>query len=311
MKVLFIDSVHPALEKALTTAGHECIHDYRSSYQEICEKLEGIHGLVVRSRIPIDSGLICRGTSLRFIARSGSGLENIDMETAARHQVAVYSSPEGNRDAVGEHALGMLLMLLNRLHLAHGEVQKGIWDREANRGLELKYLTVGIIGCGHMGTAFAEKLRGLGCRIMAHDKYKKQFAPPQVEEVALETMLQEADVVSLHLPLSAETMGYVNAEFIAAMRKPFFLINTARGQHVDTAALVEGLLSGKVRGACLDVLEFEKKSFENLSADALPESFKQLIAHPKVVLSPHVAGWTVESYRKLAEVLAEKILANH
>jgi D-3-phosphoglycerate dehydrogenase len=303
--------VHPLLEERLTANGFTCDHDYTSSYDALLQKLPAYTGLVVRSRIPIDAALLAAAPRLRFIARSGSGLENIDVEAARRAGIRVVNSPEGNRDAVAEHALGMLLMLLNRLHLADAEVRRGLWRREANRGRELKSLTVGIIGYGHMGSAFAERLTGMGCRILAHDAYKSGFGTVRVEACSLDTVYRDAHVVSLHLPLSAETHHYVSHAFIARMQRPFYLINTARGAHVDTAALVQGLAQGKVLGACLDVLEYEKSSFEGLTADAMPAALAALLRSEQVVLSPHVAGWTVESYEKLSAYLAEKILREH
>ncbi len=307
MKVLFVDRVHPILEERLLANGFECEHNYVSPYSEIVESMADYAGLVIRSRIPVDATLIRAAKNLKFIARSGAGLENIDLTAAKNAGISVVNSPEGNRDAVGEHAVGMLLMLLNRLHLADAEVRQGIWNREGRRGRELCSLTVGIIGFGHMGSAFAEKLQGFGCKVLAYDKYKKGFGGQGVSECSPEKIYNEADVVSLHLPLSEETNYYVDTTFIEAMAKPFYLINTARGKHVNTAALQSGLESGKVLGACLDVIEYEKKSFEHLDFNALPEPFGYLSRSEKVVLSPHVAGWTIESYEKLSRFLAEKI----
>lgn len=307
MKVLFADTVHPVLEQALTARGVECVHDYSSPYEAMKTVLADFEGLVIRSRIPVDDDLLASAKKLKFIARSGSGLENIDLASAKKRGIEVFSSPEGNRDAVGEHATGMLLALLNRLHIADAQVRSGKWDREGNRGTEIKGLTVGIIGYGHMGSAFAQRLSGFSCRILAHDKYKSGIGNEAVEEADLETLLDTADVVSIHLPLSAETHHYVNAAFITRMKKPFILINTARGHHVDTAALAAALDSGKVRGACLDVLEYEKKSLEGLETDQMPAPLQALIQSERVILSPHVAGWSQESYIKLSAVLAQKL----
>lgn len=307
MKVLFADTVHPVLEQALAARGVECVHDYTSPYESLKTVLADCEGLVIRSRIPVDDALLASAKNLKFIARSGSGLENIDLASAKKRGIEVFSSPEGNRDAVGEHAAGMLLALLNRLHIADAQVRSGNWDREGNRGTELKGLTVGIIGYGHMGSAFAERLKSFSCRIIAHDKYKTEFGDEAVEETDLEALLDTADVVSIHLPLSAETHHYVNAAFITRMTKPFILINTARGQHVDTAALAEALDIGKVRGACLDVLEYEKRSLEGLDTSEMPAPLRALFASQRVILSPHVAGWTTESYIKLSAVLAQKL----
>lgn len=308
-KVLFLDSVHPLLEERLSAAGFVCEHEYHSPHDDICRMAGEYTGLVIRSRIPVDAKLLEAAAQLKFIARSGAGLENIDLEAAAAHGVVVVHSPEGNRDAVGEHALGMLLMLLNGLHKADAEVKHGVWNREGNRGRELNALTVGIIGYGHMGSAFAEKLAGMGCQVIAHDKYKTGFARGHVREVSIDEIYRGADVVSIHLPLSEETFHYVSELFINNMSRPFYLINTARGQHVDTAALVKGLQSGKITGACLDVLEYEPRSFEAIDFEQLPAEFRYLAGSSQVVLSPHVAGWTVESYAKLAGYLADKVLA--
>ncbi|MGB6035476.1 MAG: NAD(P)-dependent oxidoreductase [Cryomorphaceae bacterium] len=309
-RVLFIDRVHPFLEEELTRHGFQCAHDYNGSYEAIKKKLPDFQGLVIRSRIPVDKALLEAASHLAFIARSGAGLENIDLAATKDRGIAVYNSPEGNMDAVGEHAIGMLLSLFNHLKKADLEVRKGIWDREGNRGLELAGKTVGIIGFGHMGSAFAKKLSGFDCRILAYDKYKKEYAPSYVEETALELLKAESDIISMHLPLSAETDRYVDANFIRSCKKPFFLINTARGRHVVISDLLKGLDQGRIQGACLDVLEFEKKSFD-LGSDEMPEDFKRLAKSEKVILSPHVAGWTQESYLKLSSFLAEKVLKNH
>ncbi len=306
-RVLFLDSVHPTLDEALGAGGYSCEHDHVCTREALLGKIGDYTGLVIRSRLPVDEQLLNAAVRLKWIARSGSGLENIDLAAAKKRDIHVYSSPEGNRDAVAEHATGMLLSLFNGLHRADLQVRMGLWDREGNRGVELSGRTVGIIGYGYMGAAFAERLQGFRCRVMAYDKYKHGFQSPWVEAVSLHTVQQQADVISLHLPLSVETQKFVNEDFIAAMAKPFYLINTARGQHVDTDALVRGLESGKVLGACLDVLEFEKRSLEGLES-GVPEALQYLQKSPKVILSPHVAGWTAESYYKLSSVLAQKIL---
>lgn len=310
MRVLFLDSVHPILEETLVKPGFECVQNYSCSYDEAREILPDFDGIVVRSRIPIDAHFIAAGTSLKFIARSGAGLENIDLEAAAKAGIKVYNSPEGNRDAVGEHAVGMLLMLFNKLNTADLEVRRGEWNREENRGIEIAGRTVGIIGFGSMGSSFAKKLSGFGCRILAYDKYKSNYAPEYVEEVSLQYLQKNSDIISIHLPISKETDYYIDKSFINACGKSFYLINTARGRHVKTIDLIDAINSGKVAGACLDVLEYERKSFEKLSFESLPDDFKKLIKTPNVILSPHVAGWTTESYIKLSSFLAEKILAD-
>ena len=311
-KVLFIDSVHPILEERLLKLGVICEHDYSSSKSDIEAKIGNYQGVVIRSRFTLDKVFLDAATNLKFIARSGAGLENIDVEYAKQKGVKVIHSPEGNMDAVGEHTIGTLLMLFNQLKKGDDEVRKGIWDREGNRGLELMGKTVGIIGYGYMGSSLAKKLSGFGCQVLAYDKYKKvgswkSEAGSCVQEVSLQELKAEADIISIHLPLTEETQYYVDSNFIASVKKPFYLVNTARGNHVKIADLVQALKSGKILGACLDVLEYETKSFETISKDKLPEDFVYLTQSNKVVLSPHVAGWTVESNIKLSSVLADKI----
>lgn len=310
-KVLFIDSVHPILEERLTKLGVVCEHDYQSPKAAIEAKISNYDGVVIRSRFTLDNTFFDAATSLKFIARSGAGLENIDVAYAEKVGVKIIHSPEGNMDAVGEHSIGALLMLFNQLKKGDAEVRKSIWDREGNRGLELSGKTVGIIGFGFMGSSFAKKLMGFDCTILAYDKYKTGFGTSQFQEVSLEELKAKSDIISIHLPLTAETHYYVNVDFINSCTKPFYLINTARGNHVNTTDLVKALKSGKILGACLDVLEYETKSFETISATQLPEDFVYLTQSEKVVLSPHVAGWTVESYIKLSSVLADKIEATY
>lgn len=278
-------------------------HDYES----LVRAAQGCEGLVVRSKVNIDRAFIDRVPSLRCIGRVGAGMETIDVEYAEAHGVRCLNSPEGNRDAVGEHAVGLLLALLNNIARADAEVRKGLWQREANRGYELGPQTVGIIGYGNMGQAFAKRLSGFGCRVIVYDKYKDFSGLKDIKVLrSLSELQAEADVVSFHVPLTDETHHYLDTTFIDAMAKPFYLINTSRGAVVDTEALVAGLESGKVRGAALDVLEYE-----NMQADGLgdvPECVHFLQRSPRTVLTPHVAGWTVESKYKLAAVLADKMI---
>lgn len=308
MKVAFIDTVHPTLEDELKRNGYQCDEFYHPSREEMKIKIRDYDGIVIRSRFRMDEDFLQHATQLKFIARSGAGMENIDLEYCEKRNITCFNSPEGNADAVGEHAVAMLLSLFNNIIRADAEVRKGIWEREGNRGYELEGKTVGIIGFGNMGSAFAKKLRGFDCKILAYDKYKTNFAPDYVQEVSMEKLMQESDIISLHLPINDETKYFVNADFISKMQKPFFLINTARGKNVNSEALAAGIQSGKVRGACLDVLEYELASFEKLDVTQLPEAFQYLIKSDKVVFSPHVAGWTFESYRKLSSYLSEKII---
>ena len=297
-RVLIADKTHEVLEQKLREAGCEVRVEPDHDYESLVQAAQGCDGLVVRSKVIIDKKFIDRVSSLRCIGRVGAGMETIDVDYAESRGIRCLNSPEGNRDAVGEHAVGLLLALLDNIARADAEVRRGLWQREANRGYELGPLTVGIIGYGNMGQAFAKRLSGFGCRIVIYDKYKHMGT--------LEEVQREADVVSFHVPLTDETRHYLDTAFIADMAKPFFVVNTARGAVVDTEALVQGLESGKVRGAALDVLEYE-----NMQADSLgdvPEALRCLMESKRTVLTPHVAGWTVESKYKLAAVLADKII---
>ena len=307
MRVLHLDTNHPLLIEQLQDAGFENVVDLTSSKEEIQEKIDQFDGLVIRSRIPIDKELLQRAKGLKFIGRVGAGLENIDTEEAARLGIALFNAPEGNRNAVGEHALGMLLMLMNRLHITNREVRMGLWEREGNRGWELEGRTIGIIGYGNMGRSFARKLKGFDCRVICHD-ILPGLGDEYAEQVDLQTLQQQAEVLSLHTPLTPLTDGMVNADFLGRFKHPLWLINTARGRCVVTADLVSALEEGRVLGAALDVLEYEKRSFENLYEQQIPENLDKLFAMDNVVLSPHVAGWTHESKAKLAQTIVDKIL---
>lgn len=309
MKVIFIDTVHPILQDQLEAIGFSCDWYHQHTIADIKRVLPQYDGLVIRSRIPVDKDLLDLASNLKFIARSGAGLENIDLEYAAQKGIVCFSAPEGNRDAVAEHCIGMLLSLFNHMNRADQEVRQGRWKREENRGIELKGKTVGIIGYGFMGEAFAKRLAGFDVRVLAHDKYKSHFGNQNVKEVSLETLQKEADIISFHLPLTKETHFMCNDVFLSNCKKSVYIINTARGKIVETQALVNGLQTSKVLGACLDVLEYEKNSFEQLHKEELPASFEYLIQSNKVILSPHVAGWTKESYIKLSSVLGDKIKA--
>lgn len=306
-RVLISDRTHEVLPQRLREAGFEIRVEPDHDYESLVQAAQGCEGLVVRSKVNIDSAFIDRVPSLRCIGRVGAGMETIDVNYAEAHGVRCLNSPEGNRDAVGEHTVGLLLALLNNIARADAEVRRGLWQREANRGYELGPLTVGIIGYGNMGQAFAKRLSGFGCRVIYYDKYLDNLEKlVDLERVSLETLQREADVVSFHVPLTEETHHYLDAEFIAAMAKPFYLINTSRGAVVDTEALVAGLERGKVRGAALDVLEYEKMQADGLGE--IPASMQYLMQSPRTVLTPHVAGWTVESKYKLAAVLADKMI---
>lgn len=310
MKILFLDTTHPLLEDGLRAQGHELEFDLTGDPVALRARIALVDGLILRSRLRIDEAILTHTKNLKFIGRFGAGLENIDTQAAERMGITCIRVPEGNKDAVGEHAIGMLLSLFNHLQRADQEVRNGIWLRKENTGIELSGKTVGVIGYGYMGSAFVEKLRGFGVRVLIYDKYKKDFAPNWAEEATLKDIFEEADVLSLHAPLTTETHYLVNSAFIQQFKKPFYLINTARGQLVETAALVNALKDKRILGACLDVLEYEKSSFEKFfEAQHLPPPLKYLMQSEQVILSPHIAGWSKESFEKMARVMLEKIMA--
>jgi D-3-phosphoglycerate dehydrogenase len=306
-RVLFIDSNHPILHEELQREGFVCDLQYEWSKEKVMEELHNYIGVVIRSRFKLDKEILSKGTNLNFIARAGAGMENIDVHFAHSMGIHCLSAPEGNRDAVGEHALGMLLMLFNNLNRADKEVRQGVWKREENRGHEIQGKTVGIIGYGNMGSALAQRLKGFDCTVLAYDKYKKNYSDEFAKESTMEELFEKADIVSLHLPLTDETHHLANNAFFQKFKKNIYLINTARGKNVKTDDLVEQIKKGKVLGACIDVLEYEAVSFEALDASKLPEPFQYLIKSDKVVLTPHIAGWTFESHEKIARTLVEKI----
>jgi D-3-phosphoglycerate dehydrogenase / 2-oxoglutarate reductase len=308
MKILFIDSNHQLLHETLQKAGHTCDLNYHWTKEEILANIHKYEGIVIRSKIKITAEIIDKAINLKFIARAGAGMENIDVTYAESKGIKCLHAPEGNRDAVAEHALAMLLSLFNNLCRANKEVREGKWIREGNRGVELKGKTVGVIGYGNMGSAFAERLKSFGVKILVYDKYKKNFGNDQIIETSLEQIFEEADVLSLHTPLTEETHYLINDAFINKFKKNIYIINTARGKSLNTADLVKNMRSGKVLGACLDVLEYELVSFENIDSQNLPEPFRYLAQSDKVILSSHIAGWTVESNEKIAQLLAEKII---
>ena len=308
MKILHIDKNHPLMLSQLAAQGFENYEDYSSSKSEIEAKIADYDGIIIRSRFPIDKTFLDKATRLRFIGRVGAGLENIDVAYAERKGISLIAAPEGNRNAVGEHALGMLLALLNKLKKANNEVKKGLWLREENRGWELDGKTVGIIGYGNMGKSFAKKLRGFDCQVVCYD-----ILPNKGDELARQVPLvdffRQVDVVSLHTPQTPQTVGMINESFINSFAKSFWFLNTARGKSVVTDDLVSALKSGKVLGAGLDVLEYEKASFEDFFGDEeLPESLKYLLEAENVILTPHIAGWTLESKEKLAQTIVDKII---
>lgn len=301
-KILIVDELHPVFKESAAALGYE-VHDRPLiTRAETLAVIAGYEGIAVRTKFLIDKELMEAAPNLKFIARAGAGLDNIDEAFAKEKEIALLNAPEGNMDAVGEHAIGMLLALMNNFRNADLEVRNGIWDREGNRGYELKGKTVGIIGYGFMGRSFAQKLSGFGVQVIAYDKYKTGFSDDYAREVSMEEIVKQSDVLSLHIPLTAETRQMVNEEYLYHFRKPIFFINTARGEVVNTQAVLTAIEQGKILGAGLDVLQVEK-----FPALGNQEWYTTLKSSGRVLLSPHVGGWTFDSYRKISEVLAGKL----
>lgn len=306
MKILLIDKNHPLISQQLSEKNFVLEEDFTSSYEQVLGKIHQYDGLIIRSRIPLDRGFLEKAKNLKFIARVGAGMENIDVAKAQELGIKLINSPEGNRDAVAEHCLGMLLVLMNRLFISSNEVKNNIWLREENRGEEIKEKTFGLIGYGNMGKALAKRLSGFGCKVVFYD-IKPNLSDEFASQVSLRELQEQADILSLHIPLTENTHYLVDEKFISEMKKNFYFINTSRGKNLKTSALVEALKSGKVKGACLDVLEYEKSSFEQIELEN--EDLKYLLASEKVIVTPHIAGWTHESKVKLAQFIVDKILA--
>jgi D-3-phosphoglycerate dehydrogenase len=312
MKILLLDSNHPLITEQLLAKGFILEEDFTSSYDEVLQKINQYDGIIIRSRIPLDKNFLENAQNLKFIARVGAGMENIDLETAKNLGISLINSPEGNRDSVAEHVVAMLLILMNRLFIASEEVKNGIWKREENRGDELLGKTFGIIGYGNMGKATAKRLSGFGVEVIFYDilpNLEDEFA----KQVSLEELQERADILSLHIPLDVSTEYLVDEGFISKMKKNFYLVNTARGKNVKTSALVDALKSGKVKAAALDVLEYEKSSFENLDTSTSlsarnKEDLQFLLESNQVIVTPHIAGWTHQSKEKLAQFIVDKIV---
>jgi len=303
-KCLIVDEMHESIQDLLSQIGIEPVYRPDASREEILDLIGAFEGLLIRSKTTVDRELVDRAVKLEFIGRAGAGLDKIDVEYVESRDIEILNAPEGNRDALAEHAVAMLLNLLNNINRADREVRNWIWDREGNRGVELSDKTVGIIGYGHMGQAFVQRLRAFDCRVLVYDKYKKGFGTKNVEEVSLEKMFAKADVLSLHVPLTEETRGWINAEFFGQFKKNIYLLNTARGEIIPTRDLLNLLDSGQLIGAALDVLEKEK--FDQLSTEQ-KSLFEDLFNRKNVVLSPHVGGWTFASFKRINEVLVGKI----
>ena len=301
-KILVADELHPAFKQGAQDLGFDVIDVPKITREQVLKCIADFDGIAIRTKFNIDKELIEAATRLKFVARAGAGMDNIDVEFAQQRNIKLINAPEGNCDAVGEHAVALLLSLMNNLRKADAEIRNGIWDREGNRGYELKGKTVGIIGYGHTGQAFAKKIKGFGVNIIAYDKYKYRYSDEFVQENSMEQIVKYSDVLSFHIPLTRETKQMVDDEYLLHFKKPIFLINTARGEIVNTQAILRSINSGKILGAGLDVLEVEK-----YPALAEQSWYKELIQNQNVILSPHVAGWTFDSYRKISEVLVEKL----
>jgi D-3-phosphoglycerate dehydrogenase len=301
LKIIFIDTTHPKLIKDLNYKGLICDQAHNKSRSEILKIIMNYDGIVIRSRFKIDKTFINAAKKLKFIARAGSGTENIDLHYANKKNIKCFNAAEGNRQAVAEHALAMILNLLNNIRVSDQEIRRGIWNREKNRGIELSGKTIGIIGFGNTGSSFAKILENFNVKILAYDKYKEKYK----FQSNLDEILDLSDIISLHIPLTEETKYLVNESFIDKAKKPFYIINTSRGQCIETKALIKGLKDQKILGACLDVFEQEKNSFEKIVENA---DLKYLIESNKTILTPHIAGWTFESNYKIAETLSKKII---
>ena len=308
-QILLIDTPQPSFTQGLQALGYQITDATTWNLDEILTQIHNYQGIILRSRITLDKNFFHHATNLKFIAREGAGTEHIDLHEASLRNIPVLTANEGNRDAVGEHTIGMLLSLLNNLNRADLQVRQGIWIREPNRGIELQGKTVGIIGYGNMGTSLAVKLKGFDCKVIVYDKYKTIFPDNNATPTDLATLFTETDILSLHIPLTDETKGMINNEFINKFKKNIIIINTSRGKIVNTNDLVKNIQSGKVIGACLDVLEYEAQSFNALEIPEDPTTYAYLMASNKVILTPHIAGWTHESKQKIADVLLRKIAA--
>ncbi|WP_415329450.1 2-hydroxyacid dehydrogenase [Chryseobacterium sp. MMS23-Vi53] len=306
MRILLLDKNHPLITEQLLAKNFILEEDFTSSYDEVCNKIENYDGVIIRSRIPLDKNFLEKAKNLKFIARVGAGMENIDIPVAEKMGIQLINSPEGNRDSVAEHVVGMLLILMHRLFIASQEVKNGIWLREENRGDELLGKTVGLIGYGNMGKATAKRLSGFGCKVIFYD-ILPNLSDEYATQVTLKELKEQAEILSLHIPLTDESYYLIDGPFISDMKNDFYFVNTARGKNIETKSLVEALKAGKVKGACLDVLEYEKSSFENIEGEN--EDLQYLLNSEKVIVTPHIAGWTVQSKEKLAQVIVDKIIA--
>ncbi|MEJ6755329.1 MAG: NAD(P)-dependent oxidoreductase [Flavobacteriales bacterium] len=305
MRVALLDDFSPLIQQTLSNWNWQVINGQNWSLKDYKKNASQLEGIIIRSKFPLSKEHLLMAKKLKFIGRPGSGLENIDLKYCKENNIEVFRSPEGNKDALAEHTLGMLLSLFNHLNIVDIEVRNNIWEREKNRGTELKGKVMAIIGYGYMGKAFAQRLMGFEMEVIAYDKYISGFGNSHVEEVSLEEIFQRADIVSLHTPLSTETIGMMNSSLFEKFKKPIVVINTARGKSLVVEDLIDSLNSKRIIGACLDVLDIESSNF-NLNK-ATSQSFEKLKKFNNVILSPHIAGWSYESKEKMAQVILEKI----
>ena len=304
MKCLVVDEMHDSLIPMLASIGWECVYQPKITRAEIIDIISDYDGLIIRSKTRVDRELVGHANKLKFVGRAGAGIDNLDEAVLKAMNIRVLNAPEGNRNAVAEHTLGLALALLNNLTIANEQVRQGVWDREGNRGMELASQTIGLLGYGFMGTAVAKKLTALGCKVLVYDKYKRTIDNGLVSSVEMDQIFEEADIFSIHVPLTPETRSMIDLNYLNQFKKSVLIINTARGEVLELEGLLEAMKLGKVRGAGLDVLENEK--LNNLTENQ-QMTFRKLIKSSKIILTPHVAGWSLESYKRINEVLAEKI----
>lgn len=309
MKVLFLDKIHPDLKNNLIKHGIICKEKVTESKNDIIKIINSYDGIVIRSRFTIDKNFIKKSSHLKFIARFGSGMENIDVLEAKKHKIKCFNAPKGNSNAVGEHNLGLLLSIMNKIQSSYIEIKNGKWKRESNRGNEISGKTIGIIGYGNAGQAFSRKLIGFNCKVLAYDKYKKNYQNKFVRESSMQNIFNNADILSLHIPLNTETEYMINNDFINKFTKNIFFLNTSRGKIVKTHDLINNIKSGKIIGAGLDVLENENINFEKLNS-IKNNDLEFLKNCTKVILTPHIAGWSYESNKLMCKILTKKILSH-
>ena len=305
MKILITDKVDPLLTEGLSYHKIQYQCNFNDSIKKLIKIINEFDGLIVRNRLKINREFLNNARNLKFIARYGSGMESIDLKTAAKLDIKCFNSGEGNANSVGEHALGMILSLLHNIHNSTNEVKLNIWERKKNIGNELGNKTIGIIGYGNTGKSLANKLSGFNCKVLAYDKYKFGFGGGLVKECSMADLYHDCDIISLHVPLNEGTINLLDERFLERMRKPFYLINTSRGKVVHNKDLIRGLKRKKVLGACLDVIENENFQFNEINND---ENFNYLVNCSNVIITPHIAGLSKQSSKEISKVLIKKIL---